>query len=90
MLDEPNANLDVSGEAALIAALADLKARGVTVIMVSHDLTLMSALDKLALLKDGALELFGPSTAVLARLRGTAPPSRVLTFPAAKGTEALA
>ncbi len=69
VLDEPNANLDTAGEAALLAALAELKARGVTVIMVSHSPTLMSALDKLALLKNGALELFGPSAAVLARLR---------------------
>ena len=69
VLDEPNANLDTVGEAALLAALAELKARGVTVIMVTHSTTLMAALDKLALLKGGTLEMFGPSAAVLARLR---------------------
>jgi PrtD family type I secretion system ABC transporter len=90
MLDEPNANLDVAGEAALLAALADLKARGVTVIMVSHNPMLMAALDKLALLKDGALEMFGPSAAVISRLRSSAPASRVVSFPATKNTEALA
>ena len=37
VLDEPDANLDIAGEAALVAAMADLKARGVTVIMVSHN-----------------------------------------------------
>jgi PrtD family type I secretion system ABC transporter len=90
MLDEPNANLDAAGEAALLAALADLKSRGVTVIMVSHNPTLMASLDKLALLKEGTLEMFGPSAAVLAKLRVIVPPSRVVTFPAARNSEALA
>lgn len=69
VLDEPNANLDIEGEAALSAALRELKTRGVTVVMVSHRPALMSQLDKLAMLKDGALDAFGPSVAVLSRLR---------------------
>ncbi|HVF16134.1 MAG TPA: type I secretion system permease/ATPase, partial [Steroidobacteraceae bacterium] len=69
VLDEPNANLDIEGEAALSSALRDLKARCVTVIMVSHRPALMGQLDKLAILKDGALEAFGASAAVLPRLR---------------------
>jgi len=68
VLDEPNANLDAQGEAALAAALAELKARGVTTIMVSHRPALMSQLDKLAVLKDGALDAFGPAPAVLSRM----------------------
>lgn len=69
VLDEPNANLDIEGEAALASALRELKVRGVTVIMVSHRAASMTQLDKLAILKDGALEAFGPSAAVLPRLR---------------------
>lgn len=69
VLDEPNANLDVEGEAALSSALRELKARAVTVIMVSHRPALMGQLDKLAILKDGMLEVFGPSATVLPRLR---------------------
>jgi ABC-type protease/lipase transport system fused ATPase/permease subunit len=69
VLDEPNANLDIEGEAALSSALRELKTRSVTVVMVSHRPALMSQLDKLAMLKDGALEAFGPSVAVLPRLR---------------------
>ncbi len=65
VLDEPNANLDAAGEAALLAALQDLKARGVTVVVVTHNPTLMSSFDKLLLLKNGSLELFGPTAAVL-------------------------
>ncbi|HEU4530377.1 MAG TPA: type I secretion system permease/ATPase [Steroidobacteraceae bacterium] len=90
VLDEPNANLDLAGEAALLAALADLKARGVTVIMVSHNPALMAALDQLALLKNGGLEMFGPSAAVLARLRASPAANRVVAFPAAKHNEVTA
>jgi PrtD family type I secretion system ABC transporter len=72
MLDEPNANLDAEGEHALSAALAELKTRGVTVVLVGHRPAMMSALDKLAVLNEGALEAFGPAAAVLARLRAVA------------------
>ena len=72
VLDEPNANLDAEGEAALKAALKELKARGVTVIVVAHRPGLMAQLDKLAVLKAGALERFGPSAAILPPLRAVA------------------
>jgi PrtD family type I secretion system ABC transporter len=88
VLDEPNANLDAAGEAALLAALQDLKACGVTVVIVTHSPTLMSSLDKLLLLKNGSLELFGPTAAVLARLNAGS--SKVVAFSPAKNTEALA
>jgi len=90
-LDDPNANLDAQGEAALSEALSALKARGVTTIMVGHRPALMSSLDKLALLNDGVLEAFGPAAIVLKRLRPIsaaavrgAPPEHVAA------TEALA
>jgi len=72
VLDEPNANLDVEGDAALQAALRELKARRVTVIMAGHRPALMSQLDKLAVLNAGVLEAFGPAAAVVSRLRAAA------------------
>jgi PrtD family type I secretion system ABC transporter len=90
VLDEPNANLDLAGEAALLAALADLKARGTTVVMISHNRALLAALDKLLVLRRGALEMFGPTAAVLARAGSPTPASRVVPFVAANSTEALA
>jgi PrtD family type I secretion system ABC transporter len=90
VLDEPDANLDLAGQAALLGALADLKSKGVTVIVVTHNPTLTTALDKLLLLKDGALDMFGPSAAVMARLRVSPQANRVVSFPAAKSNEALA
>ncbi|MGH8189751.1 MAG: type I secretion system permease/ATPase, partial [Steroidobacteraceae bacterium] len=88
VLDEPSANLDATGEAALLAALAELKNRGVTVVVATHSAALMAELDKLLLLKSGAMEMLGPSAAVLTRLRSA--PGRVVSLPSAKTKEALA
>jgi len=81
ILDEPNANLDEEGDEALCAALADLKVRGVTVVLVGHRQQVMSHLDKVAVLRNGTLEAIGPTAAVLARLRTSA---KVLPFPASE------
>jgi ATP-binding cassette, subfamily C, type I secretion system permease/ATPase len=80
VLDEPNSNLDGDSEAALIRALERLKANGTTVILVSHRPTLVQGVDKVLLLKEGAMEMFGPRAEVLKRLMtpprpaGEAPP----------------
>jgi PrtD family type I secretion system ABC transporter len=75
VLDEPNANLDGEGETALAATLRALATRGVTVVVVGHRPALMARLDKLAVLKDGTLEAFGSTAAVLARLRTVPAPA---------------
>jgi PrtD family type I secretion system ABC transporter len=90
VLDEPAANLDLAGQTALLEALADLKARAVTVVMIGHDPALMAALDKLLVLRNGALEMFGPSAAVLARVGTTPARKSVVSFPSAKHNEAIA
>lgn len=68
VLDEPNSNLDGDSEAALIRALERLKAQNTTVVLVSHRPTLVQGVDKVLLLKDGAMEMFGPRAEVLKRL----------------------
>lgn len=72
VLDEPNASLDAEGEQALAHTLSQLKVDGVTVVMVGHRPSMMRAVDKLALVRDGRLELMGPRDQVLARLQGPA------------------
>jgi PrtD family type I secretion system ABC transporter len=90
VLDEPDANLDLAGQAALLEALSELKARGTTVVVVSHNPTITATLDKLLVLKDGTLDMFGPSAAVMARLRIPSQPNRVLPFgPAAEVRRAV-
>ena len=68
VLDEPNANLDAEGELALRTALATLKDRGVTVIVVGHRPALMARLDRLAILNEGTIEASGPAADILSRL----------------------
>jgi PrtD family type I secretion system ABC transporter len=70
VLDEPNASLDGEGEQALDAAIEALKAAGVTVVLVSHRPWLVRHADRLAVLRDGALEICGPREEVQARLCG--------------------
>jgi ATP-binding cassette subfamily C protein/ATP-binding cassette subfamily C protein EexD len=68
VLDEPNSNLDGDAEQALIRGLEELKRRGATVILVSHRPTLVQGVDKVLLMRDGAVEAFGPRAEVLKRL----------------------
>ncbi|AHD14049.1 peptidase [Pseudomonas sp. FGI182] len=69
VLDEPNANLDDVGEKALVDALAALKARGATVILISHRPNVLCAVDKVLMLRDGAVHMFGSRDEVFAALR---------------------
>jgi ABC-type protease/lipase transport system fused ATPase/permease subunit len=68
VLDEPNANLDGEGEEALGQTLRELKRDGVTTITVSHRPSLLAHVDKLLVLKDGKVEMFGPRAEVVSRL----------------------
>lgn len=69
VLDEPNSNLDEIGEQALIEALRACKRRGATVIFVAHGSQLLDAADKLLVLRDGALMVYGPRDKVVAHLQ---------------------
>jgi ABC-type protease/lipase transport system fused ATPase/permease subunit len=67
-MDEPNSNLDTEGETALIKAMASLKARGVTQVIVTHRPNLLSEVDKVLVLRDGVIEALGPRDEVLAQV----------------------
>ena len=70
VLDEPNSNLDTVGEAALASAIAQLKAQGTTVVLVTHRSSVLAQADKLLVLNEGRLQAFGPSQDVLKALSG--------------------
>ncbi len=59
VLDEPNANLDDVGEAALARAIGELKAAGKTVFMVLHQRNLLALADRVVVMADGRIAQFG-------------------------------
>ncbi|WP_431285353.1 type I secretion system permease/ATPase [Humitalea sp. 24SJ18S-53] len=75
VLDEPNSNLDGDAEARLVGALEKLKDQGTTVVLVSHRPTLVQGVDRVLLMKDGAVEMFGPRADVLKQLMGAPRPA---------------
>jgi PrtD family type I secretion system ABC transporter len=79
ILDEPNANLDTEGEEALANALRELKARRITVVMVTHKPSAISQVDKVMVMRDGGVEMFGPRQEVIAKV------TRSNTVPIAAG-----
>jgi PrtD family type I secretion system ABC transporter len=68
VLDEPNASLDHQGDEALLRTLEELKQAGVTVLIVAHRPSLLRGVDKLLVLREGAIDMFGPREVVMARL----------------------
>jgi ABC-type protease/lipase transport system fused ATPase/permease subunit len=68
VLDEPNASLDAEGEEALLKAIETMKANGATVVIISHKPGIFRPADKLLVLREGRVELFGPRDQVMSRL----------------------
>jgi ATP-binding cassette subfamily C exporter for protease/lipase len=69
VLDEPNSSLDEAGDAALAAALLELKTRGTTFVIMTHRTSVLAVADKMLVLRDGIQQAFGPRDEVLAALR---------------------
>jgi len=71
LLDEPNSNLDDQGERALVNTVLKLKEAQCTVIVISHRVAILHAMDKMLILNDGQAADEGTREQVLGRL--TAP-----------------
>jgi len=74
ILDEPNSNLDEEGERSLIRLWAELKQKGVTLVVVSHKLNLLAQMDKILILKQGQAALYGGRDEVFRTVSSAQPP----------------
>ena len=68
VLDEPTSNLDNEGRLALIATMKKLKEMGSTVILIAHQPSLFSEMDKVAFVAEGQIQKFGPAKEVIQEL----------------------
>ena len=69
VLDEPNANLDDVGELALMQTVRELKAKGKTIVLITHRPGAVAVADQLVLMIDGRIRQCGPRDQVLETLR---------------------
>ncbi|CAN7718319.1 type I secretion system permease/ATPase [Aminobacter aminovorans] len=68
VLDEPNANLDAEGEAALERAIINARSEKRTVVIITHRPSIAAKCDRILMLREGQIELYGPAQDVLQRL----------------------
>jgi len=68
VLDEPNSNLDSAGDVALMHALGHAKKNNITVITITQRPALLQQVDKVLLLVNGTVALFGGRNEVLQAL----------------------
>ena len=68
VLDEPNAHLDMEGDAALTKALLELRNAGSCVVVMAHRPSAIAAVNKLLMLRDGKQVEFGEKNEVLAKV----------------------
>lgn len=84
VLDEPNSNLDLVGEKALIDAIMTARRRGAIVVVITHRANILSAVDKILVIQNGVMQRFGPASEVVPHITGGAKPAEQI---ATKGAD---
>ncbi|WP_170271954.1 ATP-binding cassette domain-containing protein [Sphingobium limneticum] len=89
LLDEPATHLDGRGQQALSQAIADAKARGAIIVIVGNASATVDVAEQIMVLRDGAVQDFGPKQDVRQRLlEGRNPPrSQEASRPSADAKE---
>lgn len=86
VLDEPNSNLDEQGEFALGNAIQRLKHKRATVIVITHRNNVLANVDKLLILNDGLVSIYGPKDEVMAHFQQQQMATSPTQAPQAAGT----
>ena len=68
VLDEPNSNLDVAGDNALMRTVEALREAGSAVVIMAHRPSAIAAVNKLMVLEGGQIKLLGDKAEVLGAL----------------------
>ena len=68
VLDEPNANLDAEGEAAVVSAIHAIRQRNGVAVVVAHRPSAIGAVDLVLMMESGRQKAFGPRDEVLSRV----------------------
>ncbi|MGM0560077.1 MAG: type I secretion system permease/ATPase [Pseudomonadota bacterium] len=68
ILDEPNSNLDIEGEQALMQAMLEMRTQGSIVVVVAHRTSALSAVNKVLLIQNGQQASFGDRDDVLSNI----------------------
>jgi ATP-binding cassette subfamily C exporter for protease/lipase len=76
VLDEPNSSLDEQGDADLASAIKQFKAKGSTFVVMTHRTSVLSVADKMLVLRDGQLQMFGARDDVLKAMTEAAAKAR--------------
>jgi PrtD family type I secretion system ABC transporter len=76
VLDEPNSNLDSLAEQSLLLMIQKLKAKNVTIVIITHKLNILNYCDDVLVLNNGTVQAIGPRDQIVNRIpRSTAPPA---------------
>ena len=73
VLDEPNASLDEAGDVALLNTVKLLRQSGSTVIVITHRLNILGAIEHMLVLVDGQVQRFGTCKEVMEALQSPSP-----------------
>ncbi|WP_426266454.1 type I secretion system permease/ATPase [Sphingomonas sp. LHG3443-2] len=68
ILDEPNSNLDADGDQELLQCLHQAKARGTTILLVAHRMSMMPIVDGLMIIQDGRVAAYGPKDEIMRQI----------------------
>jgi ATP-binding cassette subfamily C protein len=69
VLDEPNASLDAEGETALLNALQTTRQKGAAVVLITHKTNILAVCDKILVLNNGTIQLYGTRDEIMSRVR---------------------
>lgn len=86
VLDEPNSSLDEAGDKALQQMIASARERAATVVVISHRMSILPVVNKLLVLREGQVAMFGGRDEVLQALKKAADEARQATRQLAPGS----